>query len=392
MKKKHTYRTIAVEKLDLNRLLEGLLGLVVIAIDIAKEAMVAGVADASGRTHALVHFSHPRQTSLFLELVARVGELGREVVVAMEPTGAYSTALRHQLTQRGVPVFRVDPKRCHDVAAVLDGVPSQHDAKACTLIAYLHAQGISAPWRERSSSERAARMLVAEHELHARSEMSAYGHLEAITAASWPELNAMMEHRTGWYLPLLAAYPGPAEVAAAPPAEVRALLRRASRGALSEVRIDEVIRSATATVGAPLEQAEQSFLRVLVEYILEHRSRAAAVEKRLRAFVAEQASMASIAEVVGPACSAALFSEVGDPTQYGSAAALEKACGLNLRERSSAARRRARFGSPSVVRPACASCCTSRRCGCSASARRPEAGARRGPATRPDAKRRRWWR
>jgi transposase len=335
MKKKHTYRTIAVENLDLGQLLEGLLGLVIVAIDIAKEAMVAGLADASGRTYALVHFSHPRQTPVFLELVGRVRELGREVVVAMEPTGAYSTALRHQLSERGVPVFRVDPKRSHDMAAVLDGVPSQHDAKSCTLIAYLHAHGISAPWRERSPTERVARMLVAEHELHARPEMAAYGHLEAITAASWPELNAMMEHRTGWYLPLLAAYPGPVAVASAPQAEVRALLRRASRSALSETRIDEVLRSAMATVGAPLEDVEQNFLRLLAVQILEHRSRASDVERRLRAFVAEHPSMRSVAEVVGPACSTALFSEIGDPAQYESAAALEKACGLNLRERSS---------------------------------------------------------
>lgn len=352
MKRKHTYRTIAVEKLDLARLLEGLLGLVIVAIDVAKEAMVAGLADASGRTHALVHFSHPRQTPVFLDLVARLRELGRDVVIAMEPTGSYSTALRHQLTERGVPVFRVDPKRCHDVAAVLDGVPSQHDAKACTLIAYLHAQGISAPWRERSPMEQTARMLSAEHELHARPEMAAYGHLEAITAASWPELNAMMEHRTSWYLPLLATYPGPAAVASAPEAEVRALLRRAGRGLLRDARIDEVIRSASVTVGAPLQESEQAFLRLSAAQLIEHRSRADAVEVRLRAFVAAHAPMRMLAGVVGPACSAALFAEVGDPTRYASAAALEKACGLNLRERSSGTKkgtlRITKRGSPRV--------------------------------------------
>jgi hypothetical protein len=118
----------------------------------------------------------------------QAGDRVREVVVAMEPTGAYSTALRHQLTERGLPVFRVDPKRCHDVAAVLDGVPSQHDAKACTLIAYLHAQGISASGVSAARSRSRQDVSWPNMSCMLASRCPPTDISEAITAASWPEL------------------------------------------------------------------------------------------------------------------------------------------------------------------------------------------------------------
>jgi transposase len=158
-----------------------------------------------------------------------------------------------------------------------------------------------------------------------------------MTAACWPELNAMMEHRSQWYLHLLAAYPGPAATAAAPPDEVRALLRKVSSGLLASARVEQVLRSAHTSMGEPLHESEQAFLQELVREILRLRASVAEVEKRMRAFIASDAegSTSRVANVVGPALATTLLAEVGDPGTYASAAALEKACGLNLREKSS---------------------------------------------------------
>jgi len=337
MKRKNSYKAVEIQKLDVGRVLKALLGAVTVAIDVAKEAIVVGLADASGTTHALVRFSHPKQTVVFFELVERIRELGRDVVIALEPTGTYSAPFVYHLRARGFDVFRVDPKACHDVAAVLDGVSSQHDAKSCTLIAYLHAQGVSKRWREPTSEQRTARALANEHGLWSKPEMRQYGQLEAITASCWPELNAQMEHRSHWYLHLLAAYPGPAAVAAADPAEVRALLRRVTSGLLSPARVEEVLRTAPTTLGVPLEESEQVFLGALARELLRLRGAAAQVEKRMRSFIAtgQAESLSRVAAVLGPACAVAMFAEVGDPAAYESAGALLKACGLNLKERSS---------------------------------------------------------
>lgn len=337
MKRKNTYKTVEIQKLELERVLASVVGAVIVAIDVAKEKIVVGLADEQGKTHALVRFSHPRQTDLFFVMVERIRELGRSVAVALEPTGTYSAAFVHHMRRRGFPVFRVDPKAAHDIAAVLDGVSSQHDAKSCTLIAYLHSQGLSKPWRERTAQQRAAGALVKEHALYSKPALKLYGQLEAISAACWPELNAMLQARSQWYLHLLMAYPGAAAVAAADPEEVRAMLRRTTSGLLSAERIEEVLRTSKTTLGVPLDEGEQEYLRALASEMLRLRAGAAAVEKKLRAFVAGagEESLARTAEVVGPACAVAIFAHLGDPTSYESAAALEKACGLNLREKSS---------------------------------------------------------
>ena len=106
MKTKRTYKTVDVEKVSLARLLAAIAGTVVVAIDVAKTAMVAGFADAAGKTQELVRFSHPRQTLVFVELLARLREAGRAVEVAMEPTGVYGNSLRFQLRARDFPVFQ----------------------------------------------------------------------------------------------------------------------------------------------------------------------------------------------------------------------------------------------------------------------------------------------
>jgi transposase len=266
--------------------------------------------------------------------MAAIRERGRTVEIAMEPTGVYGDALCHQLLARGFDVYRVDPKRCHDIASVLDGVASQHDAKSCTLIAYLHAQGISARWRVRSDLEQQARSLVDLHALFLEPLDKAYGRIEALTSAHWPELNAMIDQRTAWYLHLLAAYPSPRHVAANVQ-HARELLRRKTFGALSAARISEVIDSASRTLGAPLSPHQCEVLQVTVEQILAMRERIKSLESRMSSLCELNTALSRIAHVVGPAAATVLFAYVGDPARYSSAAAFEKACGLNLRERSS---------------------------------------------------------
>jgi transposase len=339
MKSKRTYKTVDVEKVAVAKLLSVIAGTVVAAIDVAKEAMVVGFADLAGKTHELVRFSHPRQTILFIELLEQLRGAGREVQVAMEPTGVYGNALRSQLRTREVAVYQVDPKRTHDVAAVLDGTMSQHDPKSCTLIAFLHAQGLSKRWREQSAQERRARVLLKEQQMYAVPEMSLYNELEAMTSASWPELNALMDHELRWPLELLAKYPGARAVRAAPSGEVKAHLTKVSRNALSQEQIERVLSSARTTLGEKLELEEEAFMSKLCASMLEYRQKLKELSSRIEALTDSDNELRSIRTVIGPAATLALFALVGRPSEYGSAGALEKACGLNLKERSSGMKR-----------------------------------------------------
>lgn len=335
MKRKRTYRSVDVEKVSVERLLPRLEKRVVVAVDVAKERMVAGLADGSGKTLELVRFSHPRQTMTFVELLLRLRQEGHDVEAVMEPTGVYGDALRFQLRSRDFAVFQVDPKRVHDSAYVLDGNVSSHDPKSCTLIAFLHAQGLSRPWRERTREERRVRILLKEHQLESKLEMELYNELEAMTSASWPELNAMMQHAVRWPLELLARYPSARAVRDAPSAEVRAHLRKVSCGALREQRIADVLSTAKTTTGEPLEAEEERFIANLCKRLLEQRDKLSELDKRMSAAAASNEETRRIREVVGPAAALALLALVGAPSSYASAGALEKACGLNLKVRSS---------------------------------------------------------
>jgi len=81
---------------------------------------------------------NPLQIAEFVRLLHQLGE-GRELVVALEPSGTYGDALRQALRDAQIAVQRISPKAAHDYAEVFDGVPSQHDGKDAAVVAELAA-------------------------------------------------------------------------------------------------------------------------------------------------------------------------------------------------------------------------------------------------------------
>ncbi len=239
--RKHIYRCTALQDVTVGglRVLLGSALQAIIALDIAKEKMVLGFASAAGETLKLIRFEHPRQTRMFLKLIEELVGAGVELSVVMESTGSYGDALRYQVVSRGVAVFVVDPKRSHDASIVFDGVPSQHDPKACTILAHMHARGLSRRYEPRAAEEKRARSLTDRHRLLSRPLLQLAGTLEALMATYWPELFAFVETRARWHLELLSAYPGPAFVASDEEG-ARALLRRVTHRGMRRERIEEI--------------------------------------------------------------------------------------------------------------------------------------------------------
>jgi len=338
--KKRSYRTIAIQDVKVDDVV-AVLGAehrAMLAIDIAKEKMVFGIASSSGETLKLVRFEHPRQTREFLGVVDGLKQAGVELDIVMEATGSYGDVLCYQMTTRGLAVHFVDPKRCHDASMVFDGVPSQHDPKACTILAQLHARGLSKRYRSRGDDEKRARSLVDRQRLLARPLRQLVGTLEGLVATYWPELMAHIDlsARTRWPLELLATYPGPAAVAADEEG-ARVLLRRVTRGAMRAARIAEIVAASRHSLGVPVEPAVEQLVQTTVRTMLHLREEIAKVEKEADAFVAEEAAagVKHVARMIGTMSALAVFADAGDPTAYKAPAALQKALGLNLRERSS---------------------------------------------------------
>jgi len=162
VKKKRTYQAGPVEQVRPEELLPLLVAGCIIALDVAKQRFVVAVATVAGEVVRLFRFNHPTETEKFLgvvhELHARVG--AGKVKAAMEPTGTYGDAIRHQLVAKGVPVWMVSPKRTHDSQALFDNVRSLHDPKSAVLVAKLCAMGLATEWVPPASSVTRLRALV----------------------------------------------------------------------------------------------------------------------------------------------------------------------------------------------------------------------------------------
>jgi hypothetical protein len=172
--KKRPYRKIAVKEVDVTTL--GV-GRVVFAIDVAKVDMVAAIVAGDGRVVRTVWLGSG---------TARWASARRSVEAVMESSGTYGDVLRHQLLERGVPVYRMSGKRIHDAAEVYDGVPSLHDAKSAAIIAKLHLDSFSTPWGPLSEEKRELKAAIATMDLYREQHQRLIHSLESSLARYWP--------------------------------------------------------------------------------------------------------------------------------------------------------------------------------------------------------------
>jgi transposase len=336
MKSKRTYRSINVQQVKVASLLAQLPAKrVLVGMDVAKQDMVAVFGGEAGETAQRVRFEHPVQSREFLSLLEAVKEAGKQVEVALEPTGTYGDALRYQMWQRGMAIYMVNPKKTHDAAELFDGVPSQHDSKDATVVLRLHAQGLSRSWSPAEPERRELRAYVTRRESYAQMQGRLCNQLEALLARHWPELGALLPVRnrtTG--LQLLAAYPAAEQVQAHAEA-VLELLRKSSRGKVSRAVGEQVIQGAQDTLGVPPTEAEGELMADLAQQVLGLGQKIAQMDTQLRELMSRRESRRGVVEMVGSTTSAVLYALLGELGDYPSAGALEKACGLNLKENSS---------------------------------------------------------
>jgi transposase len=252
----------------------------------------------------------------------------------MEPTCTYGDAIRHQLVESGARMFVVSPKRTHDSKEVFDGVPSLHDAKSAVLIAKLHAMGLSKEWRPSTSTRARLRALVDLRQCEERREEQCHGWLEASLARHWPELGQWARPREQKStLHLLVAYPSPAAVNAAPD-EVKKLLRKTSRGRLSEAAMEGIIAGARNSLGVPTLPEQARCVKTWASQALDACTHQEALEAEMRAVGKDDEVYERLRPWMGTVTAAVLLT-LCDPMQYAKAGQLEKGAGMNMREKSS---------------------------------------------------------
>jgi transposase len=341
MNKKRTYRAVDVQTLTLDPLLATFVAgsVITVAIDVAKRKFLCALASEEGEVEVLLRFEHPSTTNVFLVLLEQLMSEGRKVVAVMEPTGTYGDALRHQLYRREIEVYRVSTKHVHDIAELYDKVPSKHDAKDACLIAWLHAHGRSARWVELPENRRRMRALLSQRDLFDDPLRRLITQLEPLLARHFPELEQFFElsRRKTPYV-LLQHFPSPAELARCDLDALVALLAETQRKAPDTAEVARLREAARRTHGAPMINEERDLVREMVTEIIHLFDRRRAIDKRIESAAETEPEIQALRPALGAATAAVIIAHMGSPTTYKSAAAFEKAAGLNLREHSSGTR------------------------------------------------------
>lgn len=336
MKNKRTYKSESVEQVRLERLLPLLAAGCIVALDVAKQKFLVALSTLSGDVVKLFRFEHPTETRRFLSIVSELQThvAPGQLKAAMEPTGTYGDAICHQLAEIGVPVWMVSPKRTHDSQEIFDNVRSLHDAKSAVLVAKLCAMGLASEWQAAIPTRRRLRALVELRAHELQHQERCFGRMEAVLARHWPEFGRWMDVRKQKSaLRLLVAYPSPAGVREEPDA-VRSLLRKASRSHLSIETIDGVVTDAHASFGVPMMPEEELLLGTLAKQALDAAEKAEGIDREMSELAHDDEVFARLEPFMGT-YTAAVMITLCDPRQYKKARQLEKACGLNLREKSS---------------------------------------------------------
>jgi transposase len=333
--KSKPYSAVSVKSVDAAALAaEHVAGPCVVGIDVAKDELMAVLRWPDGSFQRPWRVANPGELP---GLVDRLREIGsrRPLIVAIESSGTYGDAARQALSDAAIPVHRVSAKAVKDQAETFDGVPSQHDGKDAAIIADLCARGKSKAWEMSGgdATDQAIRYWVRRVDAAQRVKQMWGGKLEALLARHWPEVTRLMPGSSATLSGALRHWGDPAALAADPTAAQR--LRRFGGRYLTDAKIAALIASARESRGVRTNAWEAREIKELADQVVARRREISECKRRLRALTREHQAIQAQKPAVGLLTACVLWMCLGDPRDYGSAAAYRKAMGLNLVERSS---------------------------------------------------------
>lgn len=305
---------------------------VVFGVDIAKDLCYGRLLTEEKQILCTIKWHQCTETRQLLEMLTQLKP--HKIEVALEPSGTYGDALRYQLGQAGIPVYRVSGKRCHDAAEVFDGVPSMHDAKAADIVARLHVDGASQPWEYESETQLAFKVTVQETAMYDMIYHQMLNRLEALMARHWPELTSILDLTTATATALLAKFGGPKAIVENEK-EARALMKRVGQHLLKDEKIDRVIASAQNTIGAPMIEQERQHIIILAQEAIQSGTKADQCKKEVEQLSDCSETVKNLRGTVGTMTAAVLVAYLGEASEYETPSQYVKAMGLNLKERSS---------------------------------------------------------
>jgi transposase len=277
---------------------------------------------------------NPKQIPVAIGLLVSVAQ-GRQLRVALEPSGTYGDALRQACHDAGLEVLRVSPKAAHDYAEIFDGTPSQHDGKDAAVVAELAALGKASVWPYQIPADWEQELGYWVDRLEAQRQLLVVwtGRVEALLARHWPEATGVLRVSKATLLQALVHYGGPAALAADEQGEAR--LAGWGGAWLGEDKVQGLLQAARQSVGIRQSEVDKRRMRDYAAAALAARQQMRQSQRELAKLVRGREVLQAQARVVGSVTASVLWSSVGDPRDYECGEAYRKAMGLNLTEYSS---------------------------------------------------------
>ena len=333
--KSRPYSLVSVKRVEVGVLAAGRLGQAcVVGIDVAKLELIVVLRWPDGSFHRPWQISNPGEVGLLVEKLKELSLLC-PLTVAMESSGTYGDAVRQALSDAQIAVQRVSAKAVKDQAETFDGVPSQHDGKDAAIIADLCGRGKGKPWAmdQGDAIDQEIRYWVRQADCAQRVKQMWVGKVEALLARHWPEVTRLVPGSGATLCKALLHWGSPAALAADPKAAEK--LRSFGGHYLSDKKIAAIIASAKTTCGVRTNDWTIREIQELVGELTARRKQISHCKRRLRALTKDHKTIQAQTPAVGLVTACVLWMCLGDPHDYGCAAAYRKAMGLNLVECSS---------------------------------------------------------
>jgi transposase len=336
VKHRSPYSLVDVNDVSVESIIERRRGqALVIGVDVAKAELIACLVAPDRCFDRPWRMESPGQVRLLLSKLLEL-RVHCPLVVAMESSGTYGDPFRQALFDAGIEVQRVSAKAVKDFSETFDGVPSQHDGKDAAIIGTLAQSGHGKTWGWNDGGDEksaALRYWIRRLDTAQRVKQIFCGKLESMLARHWPEAGTLLEQSGATLVQALKHWGEPRSLAA--DEQSAALLKRFGGHYLRDSKIARVIESARSTIGVRMNAWAVQEMKDIAAAITRQRKRIQRCRRELKKLTKDHRVIQAQAPAVGLVTACVLWMCLGDPMNYGSAAAYRKAMGLNLKERSS---------------------------------------------------------
>lgn len=266
-----------------------------------------------------------------------------EVIVGFESTGVYAEPLLHYLIQKEIKVVQVNPMHTKRLKEIEGNSPNKTDKKDPKVIADIMELGhwLSVVVPEGAAAE--LRKLTHAREREIERRKAASNQLHSVVFAIFPEfLYVMKGIKTKTALYLLEHYPSPQDIVELGPEKLSTIIKKISRGRLTQERTKALYDESRNSVGVQTGQNSALLdIRRLLDIIKDSNNYMDKLEKQMNRYLKDipySVYMLSI-KGIGEITVAGLIGEVGDFTKFRTIGEMMKLAGLNLYEISSGDRK-----------------------------------------------------